>query len=131
MGNHTVGKAIGQLAEEAVRGRKPGEAALDILDRICKRWGNCDAAFDSVDPDNPSSYHPDYDDTRIPHPKAALGMLLVEAFAPNGLDDLHKYQYFAVCDSRSADYDEAKDTEALETWAAEIEAPFKKRYNFW
>ncbi len=122
MGNHAAGKAIGLAAEEAVRGRKENESALEILDRICRPWQGADAEFEAEDPNRPEYVHPEFDDYRDPHPGAALGMLLVEAFAPNGLEDLPRY---------SPMLDGGTDEEAAcDAWLTEIHDPFAERYDF-
>jgi hypothetical protein len=97
--------------------RKDGESALDILDLACNPWRGADAEFESTDPDNPSQVHPDYDDYRVlPSPMA---LLLVEAFAPNGLAELPRYE------SEKPDDDAYGDA----YWDEVIE-PFEKRYRF-
>lgn len=131
MGNHAVGFAVGPQAEDAVRARQPGESALEILDRICDKWRNTDAEWEAFDPANPTCVHPEFDSFTDPHPKAALGMLMVEAFAPNGLADLPRYQYM-VPQLRPDDvYDESMDDAACDAWWSEVYTPFKQRYNFW
>ena len=130
MGNHAVGNAVGPQAEDALRARQPGETALSILDRICNRWRNTDAEWESFDPENPDCVHPEFDSFTDPHPKAALGMLMVEAFAPNGLADLPRYQYM-ISELREDDtYDESADDAATDAWWAEVYEPFKQRFNF-
>lgn len=117
MGDHHVGNAIGREAQLAYERRLPGEKAIDILDRICKGRG-CDAEFESSDPNHPNQVHPDFEDWRYPHPKAGLGMLMVEAFAPNGLADFPNYQNM-------------DDEDACDLWWEEIVEPFCKRYDFY
>lgn len=132
MGNHAVGKAVGPQAEEAVRARQPGESALAILDRLCNPWRNTDAEWESADPANPTCVHPEFDQYTDPHPKAALGMLLVEAFAPNGLADLPRYQYMVpTLRGPGEPDDEDKDIAACDAWREEVYEPFNQRYNFW
>jgi hypothetical protein len=123
MGNHAAGQAVGLAAEHALSVRLPGEGALAILDRVCLKYQGSDAEFESEDPANPGASHPDYYSYTDPHPKAALGMLMVEAFAPNGLADLPTY---------AAMLDDAGDEEeaAYEKWEAEVEEPFRRRYRF-
>jgi hypothetical protein len=125
MGNHAVGHSMQRLAEEAMRNRN-GESAMDILDRICSPYRGTDAEFESEDPDRPGYVHPEYGDATDPHPKAALGMLMVEAFAPNGLSDLPRYAPM-VDDSADA----AAEETACDAWWAEVYDPFKARYGFW
>ena len=131
MGNHAVGFSVGPQAEEALRARKPGETALSILDRLCDRWRNTDAEWESFDPQNPDCVHPEFDHFTDPHPKAALGMLMVEAFAPNGLADLPRFQYMVAELQDGEAYDEDADNDACDAWWAEVYTPFKQRYNFW
>ena len=122
MGNHAVGQAIDRAAQQAVLSRKPGERALDILDRMCTPFRGADAEFESTNPDNSDQVHPEFDDCRHPHPKAALGMLLIEAFAPNGLADLERYSPM-LSDGPDAD-------NACDLWWEEIREPFASRYEF-
>ena len=75
MGNHTAGTAMAKAAEIALKLRRPEHKALELLDLICEHWRGCDAEFD------------DYaflDGTESP----ALALLILEAFAPNGLADV-------------------------------------------
>ncbi len=123
MGNHTVGQAIERAAIDAKKSRRPGESALDILDRICNPYRNCDAEFESTDQNNPDCVHPDCDDSRHPHPSMALGMLLLEAFAPNGVADAERYR--PMLDGTG----EAEEM-ACDAWWAEVREPFSARYNF-
>lgn len=123
MGNHAAGNAIGQAAQHALAVRQPGETALSILDRICKKYRGSDAEFESEDPDAPGSVHPDYEDYRDPHPAAALGVLMLEAFAPNGVADMPKY-------APMLDADDPDEEAAYDAWAAEVEQPFRKRFGF-
>ena len=62
---------------------------------------------------------------RLPHPKAALGMLMVEAFAPNGLADLDRYRPMLE------DVDPEAGEAADDAWWAEVCEPFRLRYEFW
>lgn len=122
MGNHVVGKAIGLAAEEATRSRVPGEAPLTILDRICGPYRGADAEFEAEDPSKPGFVHPEFSDYTDPHPKAALGMLMLEAFAPNGVSDLARYApMFGTGPGEEA---------ACDAWWAEVYEPFKKRFGF-
>lgn len=123
MGNHVAGRAIGLAAEHAVMTRQPGETAIAILDRICERFRGCDAEFESEDPENPGKVHPEFDDYRDPHPKAALGMLMLEAFAQNGVADQPKYAAMLGGDDDS-------EIAACDAWWDEICEPFRKRYGF-
>ncbi len=122
MGNHLVGQEIDRAAQRAVFARKAGESALDILDRICFPHSGSDAEFESTDPNDADRVHPEFDDCRHPHPHAALGMLMLEAFAPNGVSDLPRYAPMLE------DCQEADD--ACAAWWAEVREPFRKRYGF-
>lgn len=124
MGNHSAGYAMEQAAVDAVARRHPDESALSILDRICEPWRDCDAEFESTDPNNPDCVHPDFDKSTDPHPMASLGMLMLEAFAPNGVADLERYRPMLDGDG------DAEET-ACDAWWAEVYDPFKQRYNFW
>lgn len=123
MGNHAAGQAVGLAAQHALSVRAPGETALDILDRACRKYRGSDAEFESEDTANPGVVHPDYDSYTDPHPKAALGMLMVEAFAPNGLADLPTY-------AAMLDGDDPDEEVAFDKWSAEVDAPFTARYGF-
>ncbi len=123
MGNHAVGNTVGPQAEVALRNRQPGETALDILDRLCEPWRGTDAEWESTDPSDPDSVHPEFLLWTDPHPKAALGLLMVEAFAPNGLADLGRYE-------AQFDADDPDEEAACEAWWEEVYEPFKRRYNF-
>lgn len=108
MGNHAVGEAMSQMAENLITRRRDGEAALAMLDTICEPYRNTDAEF---------SYSID------PHAETALGVLLVEAFAPNGADDLERYM--PMLDDTHPRHDAASDD-----WHREIYEPFIARYGF-
>ncbi len=156
MGNHTVGRAIGIAAQEALwtrraaplnDSRKAGdpdlgveaayptfpqgagsrEAALEILDRICPTFRGADAEFDACDLLDPNRQHPVVAFYTDPHPSAALGMLLLEAFAPNGLADLPRYAGMFECGDE--DEGEAQDA-ACDLHRSEVVVHFDKRYGF-
>ena len=64
MGNHEVGRAMGQMAGVALKLRT-NQTALELLDAICEPYRNTDAEFEEyTEPDQP------------------LGKLIAEAFAP-------------------------------------------------
>jgi hypothetical protein len=123
MGNHVAGQAIGRAAEVLSLRRQPGESALDILDRICGPYYACDTEFESEDPANPGQVHPDFDSYTDPHPYAALGLLMLEAFAPNGLADLSRY-------SPMLDAGNPREEAACAAWRAEVYGRFNARYGF-
>ncbi|KKM21450.1 hypothetical protein LCGC14_1635330 [marine sediment metagenome] len=65
MGNHEVGRAMGRMAEMALKMKK-NQTALSLLDEICEPYRGADAEFDEVtEPDQP------------------LGKLIGEAFSPS------------------------------------------------
>lgn len=117
MGNHQAGSAMGRMAAQLIDRRKPGETALQLLDTICEPWRACDAEFESEDLANPGQVDPRAEDYRLP--PLALGLLMIEAFAPHGLADLERYQ--------AAD---PEDEEATDTYWLEVIEPFDKRYDF-
>ncbi len=123
MGNHSVGKAVGRMADEALRGRRDGESAIEILDRICTPYRNSDAEWDAADPADPTKTHPEFVAYTDPHARAALGMLMLEAFAPNGVADRERY-------APMLDSDDPDEEVACEAWWAEVYEPFKQRYGF-
>ena len=65
MGNHEAGKAMGRMAEMALKMRT-NQTALELLDEICEPYRGCDAEFESVDPNNPRQTHPEYGDYTDP-----------------------------------------------------------------
>lgn len=128
MGNHVAGQAIEKAATILVARRKPGETALALLDQACKGHHNTDAEFESTDPDELSQVHPEYANSTDPHPKAPLGMLLLEAFAPNGVAD--QARYAPMLGSEDPDDDGEAEDAAYELWRTEVYEPFKARYGF-
>ncbi|TBR77016.1 MAG: hypothetical protein EPN64_04655 [Burkholderiaceae bacterium] len=121
MGNHTAGNAMGKQAQALLSNRPQGMTAIELLDLICTPYRGCDAEFESEDPEHRGFVHPEFGDWRDPHPQAALGMLMLEAFAPNGVSDQPRY---------AAGFDERNDEAALDAWYAEVEVPFRQRYRF-
>lgn len=65
MGNHQAGKAMG-LTAVALLANRTNQTALELLDIICTPYRGCDAEFESEDPANPGSTHPDYHDYTSP-----------------------------------------------------------------
>lgn len=92
MGDPELGRAIAQAADAARRDRQPGERAIQILDRICQPHERSAPDFRAVDPDHPDRPHPKLTSYCDPHPDAALGMLIVEAFAPTCMPTLADHQ---------------------------------------
>jgi hypothetical protein len=123
MGNHSAGQSMALGAAHALQTRQPGQTAISLLDKVCARYVDCDAEFESEDPDNPGTVHPEFDDYTAPHPNAALGMLMVEAFSPNGLTDLPHYA--AMLDTDNPECDSAYDR-----WREDVYQPFRTRYRF-
>ncbi len=119
MGNHCAGKAMGLAAHLVLPRRRADDQALALLDAICGPFRGCDAEFEAEDLDDPDAQHLEFNDYRDPHPNAALGMLMVEAFAPNGLLDLGRYAPALH-----------GDDDAYDRWADEVETPFRERYDF-
>jgi len=120
MGNHEAGKAMGRMAEMALKMRT-NQTALELLDEICEPYRGCDAEFESVDPNNPRQTHPEYGD--YTDPKGPLGFLIREAF-DSSVDwiDLQ----------RKADEtgDSDKVDEFYESWGEGPERQFSARYEF-
>ena len=133
MGNHQAGDLIANFAEMFAAQRKPNESALDILDRAVERAKACsgfspDAEFEASHPKKPGIVHSVIGHWTDPHPLAPLGMLMVEAFAPNGLRDLPKYWWvMGVPEDEYPDAGQLND-EATERWWQEVKEPFRKRY---
>jgi hypothetical protein len=125
MGNHTAGDLINAYATQFAAQRTDGETALDVLDKAVKAAKSSsgftpDVEFEASDPDRPGYTHPEFTFWTDPHPKAVLGMLMVEAFAPNGLADLPKY-------TPASDSEEDSD-DAYDLWETEVGSPFNRRY---
>lgn len=130
MGNHAAGQAMAKAAEQAVLMRRPGQTAFALLDKICDRHRGTDAEFEAEDPENPGQVHPDFDAYTDPHPKAALGMLMVEAFAPGGLAALPNYADMVLLRDADEGDDLAAADIAYDRWHDEVEAPFLSRFEF-
>ena len=118
MGNHTAGKAMGLMAEGLVKARQPGQSAMDLLDVICGCWRGCDAEFEASDPDRPTQIHPDY--PRYTDPPAALGKLMIEAFAPPG----------KTYDFSPEHLGGDEDPDVVDRWWDDVYDPFRARYGF-
>lgn len=114
---------MGKMAEVLLSRRLPGESAIDLLDKICRPYAKTDAEFESEDPNDPNCVHPDYDRYTDPHPKAALGMLMLEAFAPNGVTDLKRFEPMLA--------DHPDSAAACDAWWEEVYGQLKMRYGFW
>jgi hypothetical protein len=121
IGNHDAGRAMGRMAEMALKMRK-NQTALELLDQICGPYRGCDAEFESSDPNNPGHIHPDYifyTDTNGP-----LGILIAEAFG-DGRD------WNAERIKVSASGDENKIEEFDSAWYDGPHAKFDARYEFY
>jgi hypothetical protein len=132
MGNHTAGDLIANYAAFFSEHRKPNEAALDVLDRAVAKAKvtsgfSPDAEFEASHPTEAGTVHPIIGNWTDPHPLAPLGMLMVEAFAPNGLRDLPRYWWTT---GFTDDYPDAErlHEEAYFHWSEEVYEPFRKRY---
>ena len=120
MGNHEVGRAMGRMAEMAIRMRT-NQTALALLDEICEPYRGADAEFEAVDPANPSCQHPDY--CRYTAPKGPLGILIREAFAP-------EVDWIALQCEIEKTGDDDKIDEFYESWGYGPEKQFDPRYDF-
>lgn len=134
MGNHAAGDLISNFAELLAAQRKPEDTALDILDRAVARAKASseftpDAEFEAGHPTKPGIVHPVICQWTDPHPLAPLGMLMVEAFAPNGLRDLPKYWWMmgVPVDGDLPDAEQLNEA-ATELWWKEVKEPFRQRY---
>ena len=72
MGNHYVGRAMGRMAEMALKMRT-NQTALELLDEICEPYRGADAEFET-----------DKGNSHYTEPDEALGILIAEAFDPTG-----------------------------------------------
>lgn len=92
MGDPELGRSIALAADAACRHRQPGERAIQILDRICQPHERSAPDFRAVDPHYPGRPHPKLTSYCDPHPDAALGMLMIKAFAPTCMPTLADHQ---------------------------------------
>ena len=97
MGNNRLGATFARIAETMVDRRREGETALEILDAAAEA-----AEIRGMDMD--------FDDQN--RPDQPLGLLMFEAFAPNGVKDAERY----------ASLEESIDDGDLEPGSAELEA---------
>ena len=79
-----AGALIALRAVKAVRLRN-GEAAMDVLTRLCQPYAGRSVYWYAFDVYAPWRSPSGYDDFTLPHPNSALGMLILEAFGKNGL----------------------------------------------
>lgn len=120
MGNHSAGRAMGRMADMAIKMRTK-QSALELLDEICEPYRGCDAEFEAEDPNNLRHQHPDY--CRYTDPKGPLGMLIREAFDPN-------VDWIALQSETEATGDDDKIEAFQESWSNGPESQFDARYEF-
>lgn len=120
MGNHEVGRAMGRMAEIALKMRT-NQNALALLDEICKPYRGADAEFEADDPNNPGNQHPEY--CRYTDPKGPLGILIQEAFAPT-------VDWIAVQRKVEETGDDDKTEGFYESWGEGPAKQFDDRYEF-
>ena len=120
MGNHEVGRAMGRMAEMALKMRT-NQTALALLDEICEPYRGSDAEFEAVDPNNPRHIHPEY--YRYTDPKGPLGILIREAFDPT-------VDWIALQRKVEETGDQDKIDEYYESWGYGPEKQFDARYEF-
>ena len=133
MGNHTAGAMIAKNAELAWVQLRPGMSALIALDHAVESARRSpgftpDAEFEASHPTKPGQVNDVFNDWRDPHPASPLGMLMVEAFAPNGLRDLHRYWPMIGGAEPNDKANEAACDTATEHWWREVNEPFRQRY---
>ena len=120
MGNHAAGRAMGRMAEMALKMRT-NQTALELLDEICEPYRGADAEFEAEDPDNPGHTHPKY--CHYTNPTGPLGILIGEAFDPT-------VDWIALQDKAEATGDQDKIEEFYESWGYGPEEQFDARYEF-
>lgn len=117
MVNQQTGRVIAFAAAAAIQARG-ADTALDILDRICDGHEGREVEFETENPDDPFANFTD------PHPEAPLGMLLLEAFAPEGVAARDRYA------PMMGQGDEDATQAATDAWFSEVYEPFCERYGF-
>ena len=120
MGNHEVGRAMGRMAEMALKMRT-SQTALELLDEICEPYRGCDAEFEAVDPNDPRYTHPEY--CLYTDPKGPLGILIREAFDPT-------VDWVALQRKAEESGDADKIEEFHENWGEGPERLFDSWYEF-
>ena len=120
MGNHEVGRAMGRMADIALKFRT-NQTALEILDIICEPYRGADAEFEAEDLNNPGHQHPEY--CRYTDPKGSLGVLIKEAFDPT-------VDWIALQRKAEETKDDDKIDEFYESWGERVEKQFDVRYEF-
>lgn len=120
MGNHEVGRAMGRMAEMALKMRT-NQTALELLDEICEPYRGADAEFEAVDPNNPRLTHPEY--CLYTDPKGPLGILIGEAF-----DLTVAWRSLQRTVEETGDDDKIEDF--YKSWVNGPEKQFSARYEF-
>lgn len=120
MGNHEVGRAMGRMAEMALRMRT-NQTPLSLLDKICEPYRGADAEFEAVDPKNPGLTHPEY--CQYTDPNGPLGVLIREAFDLTG-------DWVALQREAEESGDDDKIEEFYEDWGTGPKSQFDSRYEF-
>ena len=120
MGNHDAGRAMGRMADLALKMRT-NQTALEILDQICEPYRGCDAEFEAVDPANPHRTHPEY--FRYTDPNGTLGRLIQEAFDP-------KTDWIRLLREAAESHDDDRMEAFWNSWGEGPEKEFDTRYEF-
>lgn len=120
MGNHDAGRAMGRMADLALKMRT-NQTALELLDQICEPYRGCDAEFEAVDPNNPHRTHPEY--YRYTDPNGPLGRLIQEAFDP-------KTDWINLLEDARESHDDDRQEAFWESWGEGPEKLFDARYEF-
>ena len=119
-----AGALIALRAVKAVRLRN-GEAAMDVLTRLCQPYAGRSVYWYAFDVYAPWRSPSGYDDFTLPHPNAALGMLILEAFGKNGLASHDRYlPIFGDILSKESDA-------AVEAAVDELVRPFERKFDLW
>ena len=120
MGNHDAGRAMGRMADIALKMRT-NQTALELLDQICEPYRGCDAEFEAVDPNNPHRTHPLY--CRYTDPNGPLGILIQEAFDP-------ATDWMGIFNEAIDSHDDERMEKFWESWGYGPEKQFDIRYEF-
>ena len=120
MGNHEAGRAMGRMAEMALKMRK-NQTALALLDEICEPYRGADAEFEAVDPKKPGHVHPQY--SHYTEPNGPLGILIAEAFSP-------AVDWKVLKQEAEKSGNEETIEEFYNSWYDKVESQFSARYEF-
>ena len=120
MGNHQAGRAMGRMAEMALKMRTT-QTALELLDTICEPYRGADAEFEAEDPNNTGHIHPEY--THYTEPDGPIGILMTEAFSP----DIDWKTLFSEAFKTE---DDDKIEAISDRWDDEVYSKFRSRYEF-